>query len=141
MTAYLLQWNPIEYLPRHVRRNFKQGKFTWSFASYRSAKIGDKIFLRRSGKNRPGIVTVGTIVGFTEPTESWYGSTERPAVIVKLDVAADVDGQPLVSDEVLLAIPDQAWRSQSSVKSPHRPPVSPMEGGCCACPVCATLPG
>jgi hypothetical protein len=110
-----MQWNPTEYPAKTAYKWFAKGHDSrWSFASYRSARIGDEVYLRRSGKDRPGIVLRGTITRFTKPMETWKGGAIRPAVAFNINALAGINDEPLIGDAELLKIPGQDWRNESS---------------------------
>ena len=114
MSSFLVQWNPAKCLGPY--REFANGHCAaWRFAAHKASKIGDEVFMRRSGSERLGIVVQGRITGFTEPMQTRWGSRVSPMVQFVVDKIADEDGDPLASDDDLFAIDDsQQWRSQSS---------------------------
>jgi hypothetical protein len=113
MPSFLVQWNPAKCLGPY--REFENGHcVAWRFAAHKASKIGDEVFMRRSGSERLGIVQ-GRITGFTKPMQTRWGSRVSPMVQFVVDKIADEDGDPLASDDDLFAIDDsQQWRSQSS---------------------------
>jgi hypothetical protein len=78
--------------------------------------VGDEIFIRRSGLDRPGIVLRGRITGFTKPMPTCTNGKQLGLYVqFQIEQLADRDRPPLVSDAKLLEIDaDQSWRNQSS---------------------------
>jgi len=117
MASFLAQWNPdrCDGYAAFAAGSIGDADGGWSFAAHKAAKIGDDIYLRRSGADRPGIVLRGRISGFSKPTPSFEGQRVSPRVCFDIEQLAHEDSLPLVSDAKLFEIdPDQAWRSQSS---------------------------
>jgi hypothetical protein len=115
--AYLLQWNPEVWSTSEFKKmiaegwNWEDGD-GWAFGSYKAAKLGDLVFIRRSGADRPGIVGFGRITKIIPPKSK----TARDAVVhFTLDKVGNLDGKPLLTQAELDQIDaDQHWNNQTS---------------------------
>jgi hypothetical protein len=114
MTSYLLQWNPKTEQEDFVYRGFEDGCLGWTCASQK-AQPGDEVYLRRCGKDWPGIVAWGQITGRTKPflPSHWRGKGPTPGVWFDVLGFSEPDQPALIPDDKLLRIEGQFWRSQS----------------------------
>ena len=104
MTAFTMQWSPVygstvNHMKKLIAKGKCDGKYGWPFASHKQANVGDDLYFRRSGDDRPGIVMRCRITGVIPQTEGCI-----PLVQFTVETAADLDGPPLISDAELYRI-------------------------------------
>ncbi|MFD4009296.1 HNH endonuclease [Brachybacterium paraconglomeratum] len=120
--AYMLLWNPQNFgwpdderlaiLSETLSGNTFEGR--WSISANSSkAKIGDRIYLRKTGARPRGIVASGVVSGSPITASHWGGEDGRAATYVYVEWDAMVDPADVLDLSELAALyPNGPWAAR-----------------------------
>lgn len=121
MNTYLFGWNPVKYPWPELRDEIHQvqqgipSKETWTCASHKKVKIGDRAFFVHVGKEPRGLFGSGYISSTPFKGKNAKGR-DCYRVTVTFDALLDPDFSPILTLELLnmSALSKQNWTPQSS---------------------------
>jgi len=123
MKTFLLAWNPVKWKWDNLDENIEELRHTghtyhqWSIASYKKARIGDRVFLMRLGKEPKGLMASGFITTPPLLMEHW-GDKNKLAhrAIIDFDVILHPEKETILGLDILnvgnLSVVN--WTPQSS---------------------------
>lgn len=132
--AFLFGWNPIKWpwadLGNDIEKLNRDGylKETWSAASHKAIKPGDKAYVVRLGAEPKGIFASGIIS--SEPFLAVSAGRTYYRVVVKLDVLLNPKEEPILTLDLLKTgnLAEQMWTPQASGVSVRPHLVEELEG-------------
>ncbi len=134
MKTFLMLWNPaissytIEGCEEDFEYKYQETDFwdnpsyfpydfNWSICDWKEARIGDRFYMVRVGKEGPnGIVMAGTIASEPYLGEDWSGKgREVHYVDMDIEVAVHPDSDKILSSDILeKLLPEIGWRGGQS---------------------------
>lgn len=121
--AYMLLWNPESYRWHDddrlaiLNEILEGGTFTrrWSIhANSTQVKIGDRAFLRRTGRQPRGIIAAGVVSGTPFTDRHWGDEKGSSATYVDIDWEAMVEPEDVLDlGEIAELYPSAAWAARS----------------------------
>jgi hypothetical protein len=134
MKAYLFGWNPIKWAWDDIDEDIKKlsvsGKLeeSWSVASHKIIKPGDRAYIVRLGLEPKGIFASGIIT--SEPFLALRKGRTYYRIVITLDVLLNPDKEPILTLDILKTgnLATQTWTPQASGISIKPELVDELEG-------------